>query len=110
MSQQHIAMNYWHMLSADHILWFMNKVGCLHRYSHQGWEALNRLVKKYLDWRTNMGGGSDKTKCKLKPLASLFKRRLFWMFKLDEEFEELDTPQKYRSAYIYDANIYNFNN
>lgn len=103
MYQQNIATNYWHMLSSGHILWFMNKVGCLHKYSNQGWEALNRLVKNYLDRRTNMGGGRDKTKSKLKPLASLFLRRLFWTFKLDNDFEP---AKKYSNVYMYDADIY----
>jgi len=107
MYQQHIATNYWHMLSAGHILWYMNKVGCLHKYSNQGWEALNRLVKNYLDRRTNMGGGRDKTKSKLKPLASLFIRRLFWTFKLDNEF---DPAKKYSNVYIYDSDIYDHDN
>lgn len=49
MYQQNIATNHWHMLSAAHILWFMNKGGCLHKYSNQGWEALNRLVIIYLE-------------------------------------------------------------
>jgi hypothetical protein len=99
MYQQHIATNYWHMLSAGHILWFMNKVGCLHKYSNQGWEALNRLVKNYLD--------RHKTKSKLKPLASLFIRRLFWTFKLDKEF---GPAKKYGNLYIYDSDIYDNDN
>jgi hypothetical protein len=100
-----IATNYWHMLSAGHVLWFMNKMGNLHKYSNQGWEALNRLVKNYLDRRTNMGGGRDKSKSKLKPLASLFMRRLFWTFKLDADF---DANAKYANAMLSDCNIYNY--
>jgi hypothetical protein len=107
MYQQNIATNYWHMLSAAHILWFMNKVGCLHKYSNQGWEALNRLVKNYLDRRTNFGGGCDKTKSKLKPIASLFIRRLFWSFKLDVDFIP---THKYDNQFICDSSIFDDNN
>ena len=60
-----IVMNYWHMLSSGHILWFMNRL-------HKLWEALNRLMKGYVSWHTNMGGGCAKTKSKLKPVANLF--------------------------------------
>jgi len=95
------------MLSAGHIFWFMNKVGCLHKYSNQGWEALNRLVENCLDWRTNMGDGCDITKSKLKPLALLFLRWLFWFFNLDKEF---DATKKYSNVYMYDADIYDNDN
>ena len=60
-----IATNYWHMLLLGHVLWFMNRLGNLYQYSNQGWEALNRLMKSYMNRQTNMGGGCDKAKSKL---------------------------------------------
>ncbi len=60
-----IATNYFHMLSSQHIAWFMESVGPLNNYSNQGFEALNRLMKRYLNTRTNKGGGRSKCKSKL---------------------------------------------
>ncbi len=73
-----IATNYFHMLSSGHISWFMESVGPLNNYSNQGFEALNRLMKRYLNTRTNKGGGRSKCKSKLRPFAFLFLRRLIW--------------------------------
>jgi len=44
-----IATKYWHMLSSGHIMWFMNCWGNLYRYSNQGWEALNQLMKSFIN-------------------------------------------------------------
>ncbi len=54
-----------------------------------------------------MGGGRDKTKPKLKPLASLFIRQLFRTFKLDIEF---DPEKNYSNGNIFYSDIYGTNN
>jgi hypothetical protein len=48
--------NYVHMLSSSHVMRYMQEWRCLHRYSQQGWEALNALLKAYFFRRTNRGG------------------------------------------------------
>ena len=98
-----IATNYWHMLSSGHILWFMNRLHNLNRYSNQGWEALNRLMKSFINRRTNKGGGQDKTKSKLRPVANLFLRRLVWTFGLNSDF---DPTKKYLRGSPKDAEIF----
>jgi hypothetical protein len=82
-----IATNYFHMLSSDHIAWFMESVGPLNNYSNQGFEALNRLMKWYLNTCTNKGDGQSKCKSKVRPIAFLFLRRLIWTFNVYTEFD-----------------------
>jgi hypothetical protein len=63
--QRDVATNYFHMLSSRYITWFMESVGPLNNNSNQGFKALNRLMKRYLNTRTNEGGGRSKCKSKL---------------------------------------------
>ncbi len=49
MYHRDIATNYFHMLLLRHIEWFMESVGPLNNYSNQGFEVLNRLMKRYLN-------------------------------------------------------------
>jgi len=88
MYKRDIATNYFHMLSSRHIAWFMENVGPLNDYSNQGFEALNRLMKRYLNTRTNKGGGRSRCKSKLRPIANLFLRRLIWTFDLYKEYND----------------------
>ena len=39
--------NYTHMLSSSHVKRYMEEWKCLHRFSQQGWEALNALIKAF---------------------------------------------------------------
>ena len=48
--------NYTHLLSSSHVMRYMIEWKCLYRYSQQGWEALNALIKAYFFRRTNRGG------------------------------------------------------
>ena len=48
--------NYTHMLSSSHIMRYMHEWRRQYRYSQQGWEALNALMKAYFFRRTNRGG------------------------------------------------------
>lgn len=49
--------NFTHMLLSSHVmLRYMQEWKCLHRFSQQGWEALNALIKTYSFRRTNRGG------------------------------------------------------
>jgi hypothetical protein len=48
--------NYTHMLSSSHVMRYMQEWKSLHRFSQQGWEALNALIKSYFFRRTNRGG------------------------------------------------------
>jgi hypothetical protein len=85
MYKRDVAMNYFYMLSSRHIAWFMESVGPLNNYSNQGFEALNRLMKRYLNTRTKKGGGRSKCKSKLRPIAYLFLQCLIWTFGVYKE-------------------------
>jgi hypothetical protein len=68
------------MLSSSHVMRYMQEWRCLHRYSQQGWEALNALVKSYFSQRTNRGGFSaiGAKKSKLLAIARWMQRRMMW--------------------------------
>jgi ferredoxin-thioredoxin reductase catalytic subunit len=72
--------NYTHMLSSSHVMRYMQEWKCLNRFSQQGWEALNALIKSYFFRRTNRGGLSKnaKTKSKLLGIARWLQRRIMW--------------------------------
>ena len=72
--------NYTHMLSSSHIMRYMQEWRCLHRYSQQGWEALNALLKSYFFRRTNRGGLAKNStrKSKLLGIARWLQRRMMW--------------------------------
>jgi hypothetical protein len=98
-----IATNYFHMLSSRHIAWFMETVGPLNNYSNQGFEALNRLMKRYLNTRANKGGGRSRCKSKLRPIANLFLRRLIWTFDIYKSYDE---KAVYTNGSTVDADIF----
>jgi hypothetical protein len=72
--------NYTHMLSSSHVMRYMQEWKCLNRFSQQGWEALNALIKSYFFRRTNRGGLSrnSKNKSKLLGIARWLQRRIMW--------------------------------
>lgn len=72
--------NYTHMLSSSHVMQYMQEWRCLHRYSQQGREALNALLKSYFFRRTNRGGlvKNSVQKSKLLGIARWLQRRIMW--------------------------------
>jgi hypothetical protein len=72
--------NYTHMLSSSHVMRYMQEWKCLNRFSQQGWEALNALIKSYFFRRTNRGGLSrnSRNKSKLLGIARWLQRRIMW--------------------------------
>jgi hypothetical protein len=72
--------NYTHMLSSSHVMRYMQEWKCLHRFSQQGWEALNALIKSYFFRRSNRGGLTSKNskKTKLLAIARWLQRRIMW--------------------------------
>jgi len=69
--------NYTHIY-ISHMHHYMQTKGCMYRYSQQGWEALNKLIRSWFFRRTNRGGGRGK-QSKLAPLGRLLQRRLLWL-------------------------------
>jgi hypothetical protein len=52
---QHMT-NYIHVIGAGHLTYFARHYGNLYRFSQQGWESLNKLIKHYYYNNTNHGG------------------------------------------------------
>jgi hypothetical protein len=48
--------NYIHIVGAGHLTYFVKQYGNLYRFSQQGWESLNKLLKHYYYNNTNHGG------------------------------------------------------
>ena len=78
--------NYIHMVGSGHMYEYMKRWGNLTKYSQQGWEALNALIKLFFFRRSNKGGknsaGQAGSKSKLIPIAKLLQRRFFWICNL----------------------------
>ena len=84
---------YIHMIVSGHMLEYMLCWGNLTKYSQQGWESLNALIKLFFFRRTNKGGSKANVKSKLIPIGQLMHRRFFWICNLvptniwDAEFD-----------------------
>jgi hypothetical protein len=49
------------MISSGHIAFYLREWGNLYKYSQQGWESLNSLMKSVYYRRTQRGGHGGKT-------------------------------------------------
>lgn len=81
--------NYIHMLASGHIAACLFHWRNLYRYSQQGWEAFNALLKTFFFRRTQRGGTYNKgrgKKTRLVPIGRWLQRRIIWMcaFEPDE--------------------------
>jgi hypothetical protein len=74
--------NYIHMVGAGHFKHYLIKYRNLYRFSQQGWEAYNHLIKSFFYRRTQRGGskgqGSELKASKMEPIAKWIVRNLFW--------------------------------
>ncbi len=64
--------NYTHIVSSGHLAFYMKEWGNLYRYSQQGWEAYNSLIKSVYYRRTQRGGHEgkkDEASSRVTPLA-----------------------------------------
>ena len=95
--------NYIHMIGSGHMLKYMEMWGNLNKYSQQGWEALNALIKLFFFRRTNKGGfnsaDSDisnlNNRSKLIPIGRLIQRRLIWICNLLNDGNMAEILSKY---------------
>jgi hypothetical protein len=84
--------NYIHMLGSGHVKRYMQEWGNLNKYSQQGWESLNALIKSFFFRRTNRGGSNRGDRSKLVPIGKLLQRRLMWLCNLtDDMFQNYDS-------------------
>ena len=95
--------NYIHMIGSGHLLKYMEMWGNLNKYSQQGWEALNALIKLFFFRRTNKGGFNStdgdisnlNNRSKLIPIGRLIQRRLIWICDLLNEGNMEEILSKY---------------
>ena len=83
--------NYFHLIGAGHITYYLDKHRNLYRFSQQGWEALNKLIKSQYHHKTNHGGcrGNRDSAMQrgqhLLPIANMLTRRTCWLLRLGQE-------------------------
>lgn len=84
--QQEGITNYIHVIGAGHIADYLYKWRNLYRFSQQGWEAMNSLVKTFFFRRTSHGGGvrGASKKSRLTPIARWLQRRLIFLCRINE--------------------------
>ena len=84
--QEEGITNYIHMIGAGHIADYLFKWTNLYRFSQQGWEAMNSLIKTFFFRRTSHGGGVRGTsrKSRLTPIARWLQRRLIFLCRISE--------------------------
>jgi hypothetical protein len=74
--------NYTHIVSSGHLAFYMKEWGNLYRYSQQGWEAYNSLIKSVYYRRTQRGGHGgkkDEASSRVMPLGRWMQRKLFFL-------------------------------
>ena len=74
--------NYIHMIGSGHLHYFLERNRNLHRFSQQGWESMNALIKSFFFRRTQRGGYAgvkDQPTSRVWPLGRFFQRRLWWL-------------------------------
>ena len=105
--QKEGVTNYLHMIGAGHISDYLYKWRNLYRFSQQGWEAMNSLVKTFFFRRTNHGGGvrGNSKKSRLIPIARWLQRRLMFLCRTTEasicQYAEMNPlPKGYRTQMI----------
>jgi hypothetical protein len=72
--------NYFHIIAAGHLHYYLKEWRNLYRYSQQGWEGMNSVIKSLLHKRTQRGGHGGKKgekNSKVEPIARWALRRMF---------------------------------
>jgi hypothetical protein len=105
--------NYLHMIGSGHIADYLYKWKNLYRFSQQGWEAMNSLIKTFFFRRTSHGGGVKgvSKKSRLIPIARWLQRRLIFLCRIDEvdvrQYAiEHPVPQNYRTQAASEEDVY----
>jgi hypothetical protein len=74
--------NYIHMISSGHIAFYLKEWGNLYKYSQQGWESMNSLMKSVYYRRTQRGrngGKKDEPNLRVVPIARWLQRKLYFL-------------------------------
>ena len=105
--------NYLHMIGSGHVADYLYKWKNLYRFSQQGWEAMNSLIKTFFFRRTSHGGGVKgvSKKSRLIPIARWLQRRLVFLCRIHEDCIRqfaIDNPMplNYRTQAASDDDVY----
>ena len=106
--------NYLHMIGSGHIADYLYKWKNLYRFSQQGWEAMNSLIKTFFFRRTSHGGGvkgEDTKKSRLIPIARWLQRRLVFLCRIHEDSIrqfaiDFPMPKNYRTQAASEDDVY----
>jgi hypothetical protein len=91
--------NYFHLLFAGHYSYFLLKYGNLYRFSQQGWENVNSVLKRSFHSNTQKGGGKGGSS-KLLPVFFRLCRGMLWRYRLlDKLFVHLGYEEKLEFEY-----------
>jgi hypothetical protein len=74
--------NYIHLLSSGHLAFYLREWGNLWKYSQQGWESLNSLMKSVYYRRSQRGGHGGKVDApnsRVVPIARWLQRKIFFL-------------------------------
>jgi hypothetical protein len=74
--------NYFHLIGAGHLSFYLREWRNLFRYSQQGWESMNALIKSFFYRRTQRGGHGGKKDAfnsKMAPIARWLQRKLYFL-------------------------------
>lgn len=74
--------NYFHELGSGHFAYYLREWRNLYRFSQQGWEHLNKVIKMFYFRRTQRGGNGGKKgerNSKLVPIAKWLQRKLYFL-------------------------------
>ena len=74
--------NYFHVVAAGHLTYYLREWRNLYRYSQQGWEGMNSVIKSLLHKRSQRGGHGGiigEMNSKAEPIARWALRRMFFL-------------------------------
>jgi hypothetical protein len=74
--------NYVHIVASGHLSFYLREWGNLYKYSQQGWESFNSLIKSIYFRRTQRGGSGgkrDELNSRVAPIACWLQRKLFFL-------------------------------
>ena len=107
--------NYIHMIGSGHVADYLYKWRNLYRFSQQGWEAMNSLIKTFFFRRTSHGGGvkGASKKSRLIPIARWLQRRLIFLCRINEDdirnyVKDHPMPPNYRTQAASEDDVYDW--
>ena len=77
---------YFHYIVSGHVVYFARKYKNYHRFSQQGWEALNARMKTYFLHHTQKAGEGARHRSYLVSIYKYFQRSFAWRTGLGDQY------------------------